>query len=140
MDEEDRALFRQAMRGVRRLTITSRHMPELPRARPRARFARADRHAVLEESLGATSPFEAGGRCRRRALLFRRSGISETLFRQLRRGHFRIDGEVDLHGMTAAIGRAGTARFPGGRHPAPCARGAGHPWQGPGARATAGRC
>jgi DNA-nicking Smr family endonuclease len=102
MDEEDRALFRQAMRGVRRLKGIPRQTPKLPRIRPRARFARADREAVLEESLGAVSPLEpvedAGD-----ALLFRRTGVSETVFRQLRRGHYRVDEEVDLHGMTAAM-------------------------------------
>lgn len=102
MNDQDRTLFRQAMHGVRRLTIDSRQTRELPRARPRARFTRADRHAVLEESLGAPSPLEpvddAGD-----ALLFRRGGLSETVFRQLRRGQYRTDGEVDLHGMTAAM-------------------------------------
>ncbi|MEO6081111.1 MAG: Smr/MutS family protein [Steroidobacteraceae bacterium] len=102
MDEQDRALFRQAMHGVRRLKTDSRQPGQPPRPRPRARFARADRDAVLQESLGAASPFEpveeAGD-----ALLYRRPQLSETVFRQLRRGHFRIDGEVDLHGMTAAM-------------------------------------
>ncbi len=102
MDEQDRALFRQAMRGVRRLQIDARQPGQLRRPKPRARFARADRHAVLQESLGAASPFEpveeAGD-----ALLFRRPELSETVFRQLRRGQYRIDGEVDLHGMTAAM-------------------------------------
>jgi DNA-nicking Smr family endonuclease len=102
MDEQDRALFRQAMRGVRRLKSNSRQTAELPRPRARARFTRADRNAVLEESLGAPSPLEpvedAGD-----ALLFRRAGVSESLFRQLRRGRYRVDGEVDLHGMTAAM-------------------------------------
>lgn len=101
MDEEDRALFRQAMRGVRRLRQDSRPGPP-PRPGPRARFAHADRHAVLEESLGATSPFEpveeAGD-----ALLFRRPQLSETVFRRLRRGQFRVDAEVDLHGLTGAM-------------------------------------
>lgn len=102
MDEQDRALFRQAMRGVRRLNKSARQPLKLSPAKPRARFARADRHAVLEESLGAISPFEpveeAGD-----ALLFRRPGVNETVFRQLRRGQYRVDGEVDLHGMTAAM-------------------------------------
>ncbi len=102
MDEQDRALFRQAMRGVRRLKLNTRAAGQPPRPGPRARFARADRHAVLQESLGAVSPFEpveeAGD-----ALLFRRPELGETVFRQLRRGQYRIDGEVDLHGMTAAM-------------------------------------
>lgn len=102
MDETDRALFRQAMRGVRRLKLEARHTGQPPRPKPRARFARADRHAVLAESLGSKSPFEpveeAGD-----ALFFRRPVVSERIFRQLRRGLYRIDAEVDLHGMTAAM-------------------------------------
>ena len=101
MDDQERALFRQAMRGVRRLKSDGRQLVQHPRPRPRARFSRADRHAVLEESLGGISPFEpvedAGD-----AQLFRRPSLSEGVFRQLRRGQFRIDAEADLHGLTAA--------------------------------------
>jgi DNA-nicking Smr family endonuclease len=101
MDEEDRGLFRQAMRGVRRLEAANR-LPYVPRRpRPRARFARAERRAVLQESLGASSPLtpveESGD-----ALLFRRPAISEAIFRRLRAGQYRVDAEVDLHGLTAA--------------------------------------
>jgi DNA-nicking Smr family endonuclease len=102
MDEQERALFRQAMRGVRRLQIDARQPVPHPRPKPRARFARADRHAVLQESLGATSPLdpveESGD-----ALLFRRPELNETAFRRLRSGQYRVDGEADLHGMTAAM-------------------------------------
>jgi DNA-nicking Smr family endonuclease len=102
MDEQDRALFRHAMRGVRRLQIEAKQPGQRPRPKPRARFARADRHAVLMESLGAVSPFEpveeAGD-----ALLFRRPELNDTTFRRLRSGQYRVDGEVDLHGMTAVM-------------------------------------
>jgi len=57
---------------------------------------------VLQESIGAgpstLDPVAESGD----ALLFRRSGLSETLFRKLRRGQYRVDGEIDLHGLTAA--------------------------------------
>lgn len=101
MDEEDQALFRRAMRGVRRLE----HDEVMTRGRrpaPRARFARAERRAVLEESLGAASPLapveESGD-----ALFFSRPGLGAAIFRKLRAGHFRVDGEIDLHGLTAAM-------------------------------------
>ena len=49
-DTENARLFREAVRGVRPLRArTSPAQP--PRARPRARFTRADRAAVLRESL-----------------------------------------------------------------------------------------
>lgn len=100
MDEDDPELFRKAMRGVRRIDKENRHASPAPRPRPRARFARADRDAVLQESLGVVSPLdpvqESG-----EALLFRRAGTSEQVLRKLRRGHYRVEAEIDLHGLTA---------------------------------------
>ncbi|HEX8783379.1 MAG TPA: hypothetical protein VF764_08415, partial [Steroidobacteraceae bacterium] len=51
-DEETEAarLFREAVRGVRPLRAHS-PPPRQPKVRPRARFTRADRDAVLRESL-----------------------------------------------------------------------------------------
>ena len=37
------------------------------------------------------------------ALLFRRAAVSEAVFRQLRRAHYRVDAEIDLHGLTAVM-------------------------------------
>ena len=73
LDEQDRQLFRQAMRGVRRLHADPpRPGSARPRSRPRARFSRAERAAVLQESLGAgpsaLDPVAEAGD----ALLFRR--------------------------------------------------------------------
>lgn len=101
MDEEDRALFRAAMRGVRRLRAEPRATSAPPRKRPRARFARAERQAVLEESLGlpsARDPVVESGD----ALLFRRDGLGDGVFRKLRSGQYRVEAEIDLHGLTAA--------------------------------------
>lgn len=109
MNEEDRALFRRAMRGVRRMVyegapVTRRRPP------PRARFARAERTAVLAESLAPVSPLapveESGD-----ALLYRRPEVNPALFRRLRAGHFRIDGEIDLHGLTAAMAGPALQQF-----------------------------
>lgn len=102
MDDEDRALFRQAMRGVRRLRLEPRQAAPRPRPKPRARFTRMERAAVLHESIaGLVSPLdpvvESGD-----ALLFRRESISEPIFRKLRTGQYRVDGEIDLHGLVAA--------------------------------------
>ena len=101
MDEEDRALFRKAMQGVRRLRSEPRQAGVRPRRKPRAQFARAERLAVLHESLATAAspldPVEESGD----ALLFRRPEVNESLFRKLRRGQYRVDAEIDLHGLTA---------------------------------------
>lgn len=102
MDEEDRTLFRHAMRGVRRLTHDGAAQIMRRRPQPRAHFTRAERQAVLQESLGLVSPLapveESGD-----ALLFRRPQVSPAVFRRLRAGQYRVDGEIDLHGLTAAM-------------------------------------
>jgi DNA-nicking Smr family endonuclease len=102
MDEEDRALFRQAMRGVRRLQHEPRRTGTHSLLKPRARLARLDRAAVLQESIaGPLSPLdpvvETGD-----SLQFRRAAISQSVFRKLRAAQYRVDGEIDLHGLTAA--------------------------------------
>lgn len=102
MDEDERRLFRHAMRGVRRLAFDTRSESVAPRPRPRARFAHAERQAVLQESIGAASPLapveETG-----EALLFRRPAVGLPAFRRLRAGQYRVDGEIDLHGLRAAM-------------------------------------
>lgn len=101
MDEEDRRLFRHAMRDVRRLAFDARSESTSRRPGASARFARAERQAVLEESLGGGSPLapveETGD-----ALLFRRPQVRLPTFRRLRSGQFRVEGEIDLHGLRAA--------------------------------------
>jgi DNA-nicking Smr family endonuclease len=102
MDEDERALFRKAMQGVRRLRTEPRYGGAPVRRRPRAHFARLDRAAVLQESMASRNsplePVEESGD----ALLFRRAAVNESVFRRLRSAQYRVDGEIDLHGLTAA--------------------------------------
>ena len=106
--DEDERLFREAVRGVRPLEEASRR-PERPKPRPVARFSRADRQAVLEESLREPPPDPAlaGGE----ELVFQRGGPQPVLLRKLRRGGFRVQGELDLHGLTVAQARSALREF-----------------------------
>lgn len=80
-----------------------RHVPKPRRPPPRARFTRADRLAVLEESLHgeAGDPLLAAGD----ELVYRRPGVQDAVLRKLRRGQYRVEGEIDLHGLTVAQAR-----------------------------------
>jgi DNA-nicking Smr family endonuclease len=99
MDEEERALFRAEMRDVRPLRGEPRRPPLRVRPRPRARFTREDRRAVLAESLAlvgnALTPVVEAGE----ELLYRRPGVPAPVFRDLRSGRFRVEAECDLHGL-----------------------------------------
>jgi len=67
---------------------------------PKARFARADEHAALEESLDVDiDDLEASSG---EALRFQRATVGRTTMRMLTRGSYAILAEIDLHGMTLA--------------------------------------
>jgi DNA-nicking Smr family endonuclease len=109
-DEADEAarLFRDAVRGVR--PLGERTAPaQAPKPHPRARFARADRAAVLKESLGVEPPDPAlaGGE----ELVYQRPGLQNSVVRRLRRGEYRIEREIDLHGLTVAEAKQALRQF-----------------------------
>jgi DNA-nicking Smr family endonuclease len=95
LNEDDAHLFREAVRDVKPLTQDA-PMPEIPRPPPRARFTRADRRAVLQESLEVGDPELASGE----ELVFSRDGVQSGVLRKLRRGQYRVQAEIDLHGLT----------------------------------------
>ncbi len=101
--DEDAALFREATRDVRPL-VHDRPPPMRAKPPPRARFARADRLAILEESLQgvADDPALAGGE----VASYARAGVPDSTLRKLRRGHYRIQAELDLHGLTVREAKA----------------------------------
>lgn len=104
----DAQLFRDAVRGVRPLGSRGAP-PQPPRTRPRALFTRADRAAVLRESLGASGgdPELAAGD----ELVFRRPQVQPTVLRRLRRGEYRVQREIDLHGLTVAEAKQALRQF-----------------------------
>ena len=96
----DTALFREAVGEVR--PVKNRRLPLAPPPpKPSAKFRRRDELEVLAETLtGQLAPAlgtESGDE-----LVFARPGISRGTLRQLRRGHFAVQGEIDLHGLTQA--------------------------------------
>ena len=98
-DPESR-LFREAVRDVRRLAAEETAEIRRRPPQPVARFSRADRHAVLRESLSsdAGDPELAGGD----ELVYHRAGVQMSVLKKLRRGQYRVQAEVDLHGYTVA--------------------------------------
>jgi DNA-nicking Smr family endonuclease len=109
-DESDEArLFREAVRDVRPLRQRTPATPRPPRARPQARFTRADRAAVLRESLDApgADPQLAGGE----ELVFHRPQVQPAVLRKLRRGQYRVQREIDLHGLTGAEAKHALRQF-----------------------------
>jgi DNA-nicking Smr family endonuclease len=107
--DPDVRLFRDAVRDVKRLPeeapVATRRRPP----RPEARFSRADRHAVLLESLDGDTgdPELAGGD----ELVYHRAGVQTSVLKKLRRGQYRVQAEIDLHGLTVAEAKQALREF-----------------------------
>ena len=109
LEDKDADLFREAVRDVKPLAYDASAAEPARRPPPRARFTRADRHAVLQESLytDVGDPDLASGE----ELVFARDGIQKAVLRNLRRGHYRVQAEIDLHGLTAAAAKEAVRTF-----------------------------
>lgn len=106
--DDDPSEFRDAMRGVqtrpRSERVPVKPLPPIPAPR----HSRADEAAVLAELL--TGPdveyFETG-----ETLSYKSEGVQDRVLRQLRRGGFRLEAELDLHGLNRDKARAEVSRF-----------------------------
>jgi DNA-nicking Smr family endonuclease len=107
-DSDDLEAFRDAVRDVRPLAVEPRVIHRR-KPRPRAAFRRLDDLAVLEESVSlsvADLEVEAGDE-----LNFRRPGVQDGVMRKLRRGQYRVEAEIDLHGLILPEAKQGLREF-----------------------------
>ena len=105
-DNEDRSLFRKAVKGARPLK-QDRHSPQRPRHKPvPLQRHRDDREVMACLLLDDYSDIETGAE-----LLFVRTGIQQRVLRKFRRGQYTIEAKLDLHGRTVAEARELVSRF-----------------------------
>lgn len=106
--DDDASLFRAAVGSVRRIR-QDHHGGSRPRPSPRPHQSRAAEREVIQELL--SDPFSGTDVQPGDELQFARTGLQRNTYRKLRRGQFRMDNELDLHGMTAAEARQALALF-----------------------------
>ncbi len=107
-EADDLEAFRDAVRDVRPLAIAPRVIHRR-KPRPRAAFRRRDEVAVLAESISLSAvelEVETGDE-----LQFRRPGVQDGVMRKLRRGQYRVEAEIDLHGLTLPEAKQGLREF-----------------------------
>lgn len=107
--EDDIRAFRDAVKGTRPLSVTPRVRPKRPKPKPRAHFRRLDEAEVLEDSL-QLSPIDLEVEFGEE-LTYRRSGIQDAVMRRLRRGYYRVESELDLHGLTVPEAKSAMRDF-----------------------------
>lgn len=97
-DDEDAALFRQAIGEVKRLSAATAPPRKAP-PRPAARMAERDEvdaRSEFQRGLDDLALLEAGD-----VLSFRRDSVPPRMFQRLRKGQYSAQDELDLHGATA---------------------------------------
>jgi len=108
-DSDDARLFRESIGRVRPLRQEDAHAPPRPRPPPRAAQAEQDEARVREELLvHAIDPaaIEVGDE-----IHYLKSGQPPRILKQLRRGHFSVRAELDLHEMTVPVAREAVRDF-----------------------------
>jgi DNA-nicking Smr family endonuclease len=109
-EESDSALFQEAMQGIKRLIsdklpVTKPEVSKLPTAKQDY----FDKELLGEEMVSDDydpTELETGD-----DLLYKRPGVQNSVLMKLRRGRFRIDGELDLHGMIVRIAQLEVVKF-----------------------------
>ncbi len=90
--------FRREMADVTPIAAHRRHSLKRPAAAPVPHQSRRDERAALAESLdgplSVDDALESG-----EELSFLREGVSRQMLRRLRRGHWTVQDQIDLHGM-----------------------------------------
>jgi len=97
-DAEDREALRRALAGVKPLERPRRQAQRASAPPPVPAQTRRDERAVLAESvsgpLSVDEALETGIE-----LSYLREGVSRQVLRRLRRGHWVVQDDLDLHGM-----------------------------------------
>lgn len=93
-DDDDAALFRATVGAVRKLTATHQqpNTDKLLSTRPRP--AETDKYVALADLLMEPEALESGA-----SLSYRADGVQDAVMRKLGRGQYRIETELDLHGL-----------------------------------------
>lgn len=108
--EREAIAFHDAVKGTVPLPSDGRVPPELHRPPPVAQQRLNDERAVIGELLQPSGDWEVNLETGE-ALTFLRDGIGRDVLRKLRRGHWVIQGALDLHGLNVDQARDATAAF-----------------------------
>ena len=107
-EKEDATLFREAVRDARPLKPQDRVVHARPKPLPRPVQREDEEQAVLaglvRYTLDDDSEFNDEG-------MFLRPGLPRDILRKLKRTHWRIEANLDLHGLSGDEAVAETAMF-----------------------------
>jgi len=108
--QEEHNLFALAVGPVSPLRVQRRALLERARALPVARQRELDEQAVMHEAISDEFDVESLLDTDE-ALSYRRPGMGLDVIRQLRRGRWSLQGQLDLHGLRSDEARVALGQF-----------------------------
>jgi len=108
--EAERNLFALTVGPVSPLRVQRRALLERARALPVARQRELDEQAVMHEAISDEFDVESLLDTDE-ALSYRRPGMGLDVIRQLRRGRWSLQGQLDLHGLRSDEARVALGQF-----------------------------
>jgi DNA-nicking Smr family endonuclease len=109
LNPEDQELFRQSVGFVKPLRHDRREPPRGCGPEPIPHSTLRDERQVLRDMV--SDYFEPADMETGEELLYCREGLPKTIIRKLRRGYFRVNAVLDLHGMTVVTAREALTAF-----------------------------
>lgn len=107
LNEEDKTIFRQAMRGVKPLKSAPAKRPKLPGPRLKKRPIETEEINIFPFSdYEKLPPVDS-----EENLQYSRSGVDNKKLRKLRQGQYNVGAILDLHGFTIAEAKIALSDF-----------------------------
>lgn len=107
-EDDEHALFLQAMQDVMPLEHEQR-LPDPVRLKPVPRQRQQDERQIRHDML--SDIYDPGELETGEELSYLKTGMQYNVLRKLRRGHYSVQAELDLHGFFVPEARAAVASF-----------------------------
>lgn len=108
LSDDDKATFREAMRGVKRLSYTKTSAPQEKKATKRMPM----KEVAIESDYYSFSDYEKLDPVGSEDILrYSRGGLQHKILRNLRTGQYNVEAILDLHGMTVEAAKSSLSHF-----------------------------
>jgi DNA-nicking Smr family endonuclease len=108
ISDEEKAVFQEAMRHVKRIAAPKVILP-VPKRYPLRKKSQPEQEAFSEAPLSDYEKVDPVSGDEN--IEFFRSGLQDKSLRKLRRGQYNVEAKLDLHGMTAEEAKETLYRF-----------------------------
>lgn len=107
-NDDDKELFKTAMRGVKRLIHTKIDAKPI---KPLPKRLKQPKEPAADDTLFFSEAYELSPVASESLLYFARPGIQHKILRKLRTGQYNTEAKLDLHGMTVEQAKTALSRF-----------------------------